>query len=222
VHPEAHPAADAAGVERHLAHHFPTLEVQAHAARLGMWLFLATELLLFGGLFCAYGVYRFLYPATFKLASTLIETHWGAINTVVLITSSLTVALAHHEVEHNRNGRRAAMLLFASVLAGVIFLGIKSVEYGHHIHEGHLPGRFYAYEGLQAPGAPMFWTLYFLMTGLHGLHVVIGMGVLAVIGWLCLRGRYDTGYATPVELGGLYWHLVDLIWIFLFPLFYLI
>jgi cytochrome c oxidase subunit 3 len=216
VPPEAHAAA-----ERHLAHHFPTLETQAHAARLGMWLFLATEVLLFGGLFCAYGVYRFLYPDTFKLASTLIETHWGALNTVVLISSSLTVALAHHEVEHG-NARKAAWLLLASVLAGAIFLGVKSIEYGHHIHEGHLPGRFYSYEGLQTPGAPMFWTLYFLMTGLHGIHVVLGMGVLAVLAFLCLRGRYDTGYATPVELGGLYWHLVDLIWIFLFPLFYLI
>jgi cytochrome c oxidase subunit 3 len=206
---------------RHLAHHYPNLEQQAHAARLGMWLFLATELLLFGGLFCAYGVYRFLYSDTFKLASTLIETKWGALNTVVLISSSLTVALAHHEAEH-RNTRRAAWLLFASVLAGVIFLGVKSVEYGHHFHEGHLPGRYYTYAGLQVPGASMFWTLYFLMTGLHGLHVVIGMAVLGILGVLCLRGRYDSGYATPVELGGLYWHLVDLIWIFLFPLFYLI
>jgi cytochrome c oxidase subunit 3 len=205
----------------HLAHHFSNLEMQSHAARLGMWLFLATELLLFGGLFVAYAVYRYMYSDTFVLASKLIETKYGAINTIVLITSSLTVALAHHAAE-NRKGRQAALLLAASVAAGFIFLGIKAIEYGHHIHEGHLPGRFYSYAELQMHGAPMFWSLYFLMTGLHGLHVVIGMGVLAFLAFFCWRGAYDDGYATPVELGGLYWHLVDLIWIFLFPLFYLL
>jgi cytochrome c oxidase subunit 3 len=213
---EAHVAAEA-----HLAHHFPNLEQQAHAARLGMWLFLATEILLFGGLFAAYGVYRWLYSDTFKLASALIETKWGALNTVVLISSSLTVALAHHEAEHGSQ-KKAAALLFVSVLAGLVFLGVKSIEYGHHFHEGHLPGRYYSYAPLQAPGVSMFWTLYFLMTGLHGIHVILGMGALGIIGTMCLRGRFSSGYATPVELGGLYWHLVDLIWIFLFPLFYLI
>jgi cytochrome c oxidase subunit 3 len=216
MQPDAH-----AGAQAHLAHHYPTLEQQAHAARLGMWLFLATEVLLFGGLFVAYGVYRWLYADTFRAASALIETRWGAVNTVVLISSSLTVALAHHEVEHGSR-RRAAKLLGASFLAGVIFLAVKSVEYGHHIHDGHLPGRYYAYAALQAPGDSMFWTLYFLMTGLHGLHVVIGMAVLGWLAWSCQRHRWAPGYATPVELGGLYWHLVDLIWIFLFPLFYLI
>jgi cytochrome c oxidase subunit 3 len=205
----------------HLAHHFSNLDTQAHAARLGMWLFLATEVLLFGGLFVAYAVYRYTFSDTFIDSSKLIETKYGAVNTVVLISSSLTVALAHHAVEH-RKGRRAALLLFVSVLAGLVFLGIKFIEYSHHIHEGHLPGRFYSYAELQAHGAPMFWSLYFLMTGLHGLHVIIGMGVLAFLAFFCWRGTYDDGYATPVELGGLYWHLVDLIWIFLFPLLYLI
>lgn len=205
----------------HLAHHFSNLEMQSHAARLGMWLFLATEILLFGGLFVGYAVYRFMFPETFVESSKLIETKYGAINTVVLISSSLTVALAHHFVEH-RKPRQAAMLLFASVFAGLVFLGIKYIEYSHHIHEGHLPGRYYSYAELQMHGAPMFWSLYFLMTGLHGIHVIIGMGVLSVLGWFTFRGAYDDGYATPVEMGGLYWHLVDLIWIFLFPLLYLI
>jgi len=205
----------------HLAHHFSNLHMQSHAARLGMWLFLATELLLFGGLFVAYTVYRYMFSDTFIASSKLIETHYGAINTVVLITSSLTVALAHHAVE-NRKARKAALLLLASVGAGVIFLCIKAIEYSHHIHEGQLPGRYYGYAELQAHGAPMFWSLYFLMTGLHGLHVIIGMAVLTILALLCWRGHYDDGYSTPVELGGLYWHLVDLIWIFLFPLFYLI
>ncbi|HET7755324.1 MAG TPA: cytochrome c oxidase subunit 3 family protein [Anaeromyxobacteraceae bacterium] len=205
----------------HLAHHYSNLEMQAHAARLGMWLFLATEVLLFGGLFTAYVVYRYTFSDTFVAASKLVETHYGAINTVVLITSSLTVALAHHFVEH-RQSRKAALLLAASVFAGLVFLGIKAIEYTHHIEAGELPGRYYSYEGLQAHGAAMFWSLYFLMTGLHGIHVIIGMGVLAVIAFRTWRGAYDDGYSTPVELSGLYWHLVDLIWIFLFPLFYLI
>jgi cytochrome c oxidase subunit 3 len=205
----------------HLAHHFSNLDMQSHAARLGMWLFLATEVLLFGGLFVAYAIYRYMFSETFIEASKLIETKYGAINTLVLITSSLTVALAHHAVE-NRKPRTAALLLLASVFAGVAFLGIKAIEYSHHIHEGHLPGRYYSYAELQAHGAPMFWSVYFLMTGLHGLHVVIGMAVLAILAFYCWRGSYDDGYATPVELGGLYWHLVDLIWIFLFPLLYLI
>ena len=217
---EAEVAHGSAGAP-HLAHHFANLDTQSHAARLGMWLFLATEVLLFGGLFVAYAVYRFMFSETFVEASKLIETKYGAINTVVLITSSLTVALAHHAVEH-RKARTAVWLLLSSVAAGFVFLAIKYIEYSHHIHDGHLPGRYYSYPDLQAHGAPMFWSLYFLMTGLHGLHVVIGMAVLAFLAFFCWRGTYDDGYATPVELGGLYWHLVDLIWIFLFPLLYLI
>ncbi len=205
----------------HVAHHFPDLEVQSHAARLGMWLFLATEVLLFAGLFTAYALYRMLYPSAFHGASKLIETSMGALNTVVLITSSLTVALAFHYSRQSRN-RLAALLLVVTIGLGFVFLGVKAVEYAHHFHEGHLPGRFYRYAGLQVPGAPMFFTVYFLMTGLHGIHVVIGMGVLT---WLAIgawRGSYGGEYTTPIEVGGMYWHLVDLIWIFLFPLLYLI
>jgi cytochrome c oxidase subunit 3 len=184
----------------HLAHHFSNLETQAHAARLGMWLFLATEVLLFGGLFVAYTVYRYMFSETFIEASKLIETKYGAINTVVLISSSLTVALAHHAVEHKKP-RNAAVLLLASVLAGLVFLGIKFIEYSHHFHEGHLPGRYYSYAELQTHGAPMFWSLYFLMTGLHGLHVIIGMGVLAFLAVACWRGVYDDGTRLPSSWG---------------------
>jgi cytochrome c oxidase subunit III len=199
--------------EAYVAHHFPNLRQQEHAARLGMWLFLATELLLFGGLFTAYAVYRFLYPDTFTRASEHLSVAAGTINTVVLITSSLTVALAHHLAEHRR-GRTAALLL--------AFLGIKAWEWTTDFHEGLLPGRYFASEEPIGVGAPMFFTVYFLLTGLHGLHVLIGMTVLAVLMVLCWRGAYDHGYTTPVELGGMYWHLVDLIWIFLYPLLYLI
>jgi len=204
-----------------VAHHFPDLETQAHAARLGMWLFLATEVLLFAALFTAYALYRMLYPSAFAGASKLIETSMGALNTVVLITSSLTVALAYHSSREGK-GKRAALLLLVTLLFGGVFLAVKYFEYRHHFHDGHLPGRYYTYAGLQVPGAAMFWTVYFLMTGLHGIHVVAGMAVLAWLAVGAWRGSYGGDYSTPLELGGMYWHLVDLIWIFLFPLLYLI
>jgi cytochrome c oxidase subunit 3 len=205
----------------HVAHHFPDLETQAHAARLGMWLFLATEILLFAGLFTAYALYRMLYPSAFHGASALIETSMGALNTVVLITSSLTVALAYHYSRESRN-RLTAGLLLLTIAMGCVFLVVKYIEYSHHIHAGHLPGRYYSYPGLTVPGAPMFWTVYFLMTGLHGIHVLIGMGVLAWVAVKAARREFSREWSAPVELAGLYWHLVDLIWIFLFPLLYLL
>jgi cytochrome c oxidase subunit 3 len=205
----------------HVAHHFPDLDTQAHAARLGMWLFLATEVLLFAGLFLAYSLYRMLFPSAFAGASKLIETSMGALNTVVLITSSLTVALAYHYSRQGK-GKVAAGLLVLTLLFGVTFLVVKYFEYSHHIHAGHLPGRYYSYPGLTVPGAAMFWTVYFLMTGLHGIHVIAGMGVLAWLAVGAWRGSYGGAYTTPIEVGGMYWHLVDLVWIFLFPLLYLI
>ncbi len=210
-----------AEVPAYVAHHFPNLRQQEHAARLGMWLFLATELLLFGGLFTAYSVYRFLYPAAFAQASEHLSVAAGTINTIVLITSSLSVALAHHFAVH-RKGRAAGLALVVTLVFAVVFLCIKAWEWTHDFHEGLLPGRYYTNAELTAVGAPMFFTLYFILTGLHGLHVVVGMTVLTVLMVQCFRGRYDYGYVTPVELGGMYWHLVDLIWIFLYPLLYLI
>ena len=207
--------------EAYVAHHFPNLRQQEHAARLGMWLFLATEILLFGGLFTAYSVYRFLYPLAFEEGSRHLSITAGTVNTVVLITSSLTAALAHHLVEKRRS-RAAALCLAITILFALVFLGIKAWEWTHDFEEGFLPGRYFASAEFTTTGAPMFFTLYFLLTGLHGLHVVVGMTVLAVLGVLTWRGRYDHGYVTPVELGAMYWHLVDLIWIFLYPLLYLI
>ncbi len=207
--------------EAYVAHHFPNLDQQEHAARLGMWLFLATELLLFGGLFAAYSVYRFLFPEAFAEASRLLDVKLGTLNTVVLITSSLTAALGHHFAHHGR-GRAAALALLVTIGFAACFLVIKGFEWSHDFHEGLLPGRHYAYRELTAPGAPMFFVLYFLLTGLHGIHVIAGtciLGVLMVLSW---RGAYDHGYSTPVELGVMYWHLVDLVWIFLYPLLYLI
>jgi cytochrome c oxidase subunit 3 len=208
-------------VEARLAHHFKAIETQRHAERLGMWLFLANEVLLFAGLFCGYTLYRFLYPETFHLASARLDAVLGTVNTVVLISSSLTVALAHHFAHHGKS-RLAGVLLFASVLAGFAFLGIKAVEYAHKFEEGLLPGRYYHAEDLAAPGASMFFTVYFLTTGLHALHVIIGMGVLSWIGVRAWRREFHEQHDMPVELAGLYWHLVDLVWIFLYPLLYLV
>ena len=203
-----------------LAHHFESLEKQAQAQRLGMWLFLATEVLLFAALFAAYGVYRYLYPHAFAEASRGLTTWLGGVNTFVLVTSSLTVALGLDAATRGE-GRRSAALFFLSVAMGLVFLGFKAVEYSHHFHAGELPGQYYAGH-IQSSGGPLFYSLYFLITGLHAFHVVIGMTVLTVIGVRSWLGKYSAEHHAPVELAGLYWHLVDLIWIFVFPLIYLI
>jgi cytochrome c oxidase subunit III len=205
----------------YVAHHFPNLAQQEHAARLGMWLFLATELLLFGGLFTVYSVYRFLYAETFAEASRHLNLTMGTLNTVVLITSSLTAALGHH-FAHQGKGRAAAFVLALTLVMALGFLVIKGYEWREDFHEGLLPGRYFSNTELRGVGGPMFFVVYFLLTGLHAIHVIIGMITLSVLAVLCLRGRFDHGYYTPVELGVMYWHLVDLVWIFLYPLLYLI
>ncbi len=205
-----------------LAHHFVSMKQQTEAARLGMWLFLVSEILLFTGLFTAYAVYRFLYPGVFEEASRHgVELWAGTTNTFVLITSSLTVALGYHYAKEGR-GRLAAALLGVSLLLGFVFLGIKAVEYLNHFQEGQLPGKFYHFAEVQGPGASMFFTLYFIMTGLHGAHVVVGMTALAVMAVRAWREEFGPNHFAPIEVAGLYWHLVDLIWIFLYPLLYLI
>jgi cytochrome c oxidase subunit 3 len=208
------------GAERHHAHHFESLAVQTHAARLGMWIFLGTEILLFGGLFAGYTFYRSLFPEAFDHASRHLNTVFGTIETFDLITSSFFMALSIYLVRAGRS-RAAAGALVLTILMGLAFLGLHSVEYLHEFHEGALPGRFYHFAELPIPGAAMFYTLYFLMTGLHSIHVIAGVAVLLVMLWRTLHGGFSPAYHTPLELGGLYWHLVDLIWIFLFPLLYL-
>jgi cytochrome c oxidase subunit 3 len=204
-----------------LAHHFPDMKTQEHAARMGMWIFLSTEILLFAVLFTAYAIYRFLFPVGFEEASKLAHVAMGATNTVVLITSSLTVALAIHYARHGEN-RKVVGLLAVTIGFGAVFMVLKGVEYYHHWEVGQLPGALYHFAGVQGPGVSMYFTVYFLMTGLHGLHVLIGMSLLAWVAVRACRGDFGPGYSTPVELTGLYWHLVDLIWIFLFPLLYLV
>ncbi len=204
-----------------LAHHFESLEKQQHAARLGMWIFLATEVLLFAALFAGYAVYRYLFTPEFAVASRDLATWIGLVNTIVLVTSSFTVAMGFDRAARG-HGKGTMVLFGVSVLLALVFLAFKYVEYSHHFQAGELPGRYYTSTKIQGPGGPIFYTLYFLITGLHGIHVVIGMTVLGVIGLRAGRGRYTREYHVPVELAGLYWHLVDLIWIFVFPLIYLV
>jgi cytochrome c oxidase subunit 3 len=207
--------------ELRLRHHFDSLEQQHEAASLGMWVFLATEVLFFGGLFLAYLVYRLLYPQGFDEASRTLDLFWGATNTVVLITSSLTMALA---VAAAREGNHSGTVLFlvVTMLLGAAFLGVKALEYSRKIAEHHVPGAGFTFEGERPDHAEIFFSLYFVMTGLHALHMMVGIGVLAAIAILASRGRFSTDYSTPVEISGLYWHFIDIIWIFLFPVLYLI
>jgi cytochrome c oxidase subunit 3 len=214
------PDATAAHPASPLAHHFESLEKQAHAARLGMWLFLATEVLLFAALFTGYAVYRYLYGPDFSAASRSLETWIGLVNTFVLVTSSFTVAMGLDRATRG-HGRGTLVLFLASVALAVVFLVFKYVEYSHHFHAGELPGRYYTATTVLGPGAPLFWSLYFLITGLHAIHVIVGMTVLTIVGVRAGRGAYTPAYHVQVELAGLYWHLVDLIWIFVFPLIYL-
>lgn len=209
----AHPA--------HLAHHFSDLEQQKESAKLGMWVFLLTEILLFGGLFCAYAVFRAWYPDMFYNAHKELNVFLGTINTIVLITSSVTVALAIHSIRLNK--RKAAVgLLVVTILLAATFLVIKYFEYSHKFHLGQLPGKYYTYAGLGGENPHVFFSIYFMMTGLHGLHVLIGMFVLGWVAVRTMKGEFSSEYYTPMEMGGLYWHLVDMIWIYLFPLLYLI
>jgi cytochrome c oxidase subunit III len=217
----AHPAAATPGVPR-LAEHFASLEVQNHAARLGMWLFLSTEILLFAGLFVCYGFYRYAFPEAFAACSRHLDLTFGTVNTIVLITSSLTAALAVHYAKEGKNSLVAIMFGLTIAMA-CAFLVIKGFEYSHKFAEGALPGPYYHFEEVQLPGAPLYFTIYFLATGLHAFHVIIGMSVLV---WLMVRALREKNFGpnnyTAVELGSMYWHLVDLVWIFLFPLLYLI
>ncbi len=204
-----------------LGHHFASLEAQNHAVRMGMWLFLATEILLFAGLFTGYAVYRMEFTEAFEQASRTLDLSLGTLNTFLLITSSFTVALSIHYARSDKKWTAVAMLV-ATILMGFGFLGIKAIEYQHKFHIGALPGPYYSFSEVTADGAPMYFTVYFLTTGLHALHVIIGMTVLSILTVKTAMGRFSSKYYLGLELGGLYWHLVDLVWIFLFPLLYLI
>jgi cytochrome c oxidase subunit 3 len=207
-----------------LREQFDTSDQQKDASTLGMWIFLITEIMFFGGMFLAYTVYRRAFSMVFAVASTSLNVYIGAANTVVLLCSSFTMVLA---VRAAQLGQKKAIVLFLilTLLLGGVFLGVKAYEWNEKFQEHHIPGPTFHLEGVapdQQGHAQLFFSLYFAMTGLHALHMVIGVGILSVLIFQARKGRFSADYMTPVDVAGLYWHFVDIIWIFLFPLLYLI
>jgi cytochrome c oxidase subunit 3 len=236
-----------------LQHHFDTMAQQKEAAVVGMWVFLLTEILFFGGLFAAYMVYRIWYFDAFAEASRSLSLFWGGLNTAVLIGSSLTMAMAVRCAQTNKRKATVNWLILTMIL-GTVFLGVKVIEYADKFEHHHVPG--YNFQWAAAHEAPaagaehaapaaegaaegghrelalnadqlqlttqIYFSLYFTMTGLHALHMIIGIGIMLVITRMAWKGKFDEEYYTPVEMAGLYWHFVDIVWIFLFPLLYLV
>jgi len=208
------------------------MEQQREAGALGMWVFLVTEIMFFGGMFFAYTLYRSKYPLEFASASNHLDLTLGTVNTAVLILSSLTMALAVYSAQVGKRRNQIISLVITMVL-GLTFLGIKAVEYYDKYRDHLIPGRLipgnpfspagvHLLEGANPQKVEMFYWIYFAMTGMHAIHMIIGVGVLSVILYYSVRGRYGPEYHNPVEVSGLYWHFVDIIWIFLFPLLYLL
>ena len=226
----------------YVAHQFDSAEQQRQASSLGMWIFLVTEVMFFGGLFAGYVIYRGLYPEAWIVGSHLLSINLGGFNTAVLLGSSLTMALAVHAAQTSKR-MAAAFFLVLTMVLGLVFLGVKVVEYSGKMEHHLVPGAHFQFDPAQAHGeeggpvahnfekaletvkpgpVQLFFSFYFTMTGMHAVHMIIGEGLLL---WLLvgtLRGRYHAAYHAPVEITGLYWHFVDIVWIFLFPMLYLI
>ena len=207
--------------ETTVAMQFEDAAQQRLSAVLGMWAFLATEVLFFGGMFAGYVVYRSLYPQAWAEASRELDVVWGTLNTAVLLTSSWTMALAV-DAAHTGNRKRIQTFLACTIALAAVFLSIKGYEYAHKWHEHLVPGSAFEWSSTSPGPAQLFFLFYFIMTGCHALHMLIGIGALSTIWWGARQERYSPDYYTPVELVGLYWHFVDVIWVFLFPLLYLI
>jgi len=213
-----------------LRHHFMTMEQQQNTASLGMWLFLVTEVMFFGGMFCAYLIYRLKFYNDFAAASQSINVVWGALNTAVLLVSSWTMAMAVRCAQLGKQKLLIVFLIF-TMFFGAVFLGVKAKEYHDKFVENHVPGASFEFHD-KLLGHPdyvpnqghtqMFFSIYFAMTGMHALHMIIGLGLMAYLVIAAGRGKFSTAYYTPVENIGLYWHFVDVVWIYLFPLLYLI
>jgi len=223
-----------------LAHQFDDLDQQHEAGSLGMWVFLVTEIMFFGGLFAGYTIYRSLYLEGFVAGSHILNIKLGATNTAVLIASSFTMAMAVHSAQKGR--RRAVMgFLLLTMLLGFTFLGIKCVEYHDKYVEHLIPCESVACSNLGLQFAPveqalqeiqkqhaqlahveLYFCFYFFMTGMHALHMIIGIGIMTYLLLMARRGKFNAQYYAPIEVAGLYWHFVDIVWIFLFPLLYLI
>jgi cytochrome c oxidase subunit III len=205
------------------AHQFETVQQQREAGSLGMWLFLMTEILFFGGMFTAYIVYRTLHFESFEAGSHYLLVQFGATNTAVLIVSSLTMALAIRSAQTGESKNATIAYLVATWILGAMFIGIKLYfEWYHDWVEGLIPGLKWSAEAGHTPGVEQFFCFYFFMTGLHALHMVVGLGILTVLIIMTARKRFSPAYYAPLEISGLYWHFVDIVWIFLFPLLYLI
>ena len=225
-----------------LQHHFENMEQQREAGTLGMWIFLVTEIMFFGGMFLAYTLYRWQFPEAFAAASNHLDIWLGGINTVVLIVSSFTMAMAVFSTQVGKQ-RNSVIFLLLTLVLGVTFLGIKAVEYRQKYDDRLIPGQLVpgrpfgpevAQHGEEAPHklhlppgetvkhVEMFYWIYFAMTGMHALHMIIGVGILTILTIMAWRGRFSPEYYAPVEISGLYWHFVDIVWIFLFPLLYLL
>ena len=204
-----------------LQHHFYSMEQQLEASTLGMWLFLVTEVMFFGGMFLAYLIYRVLYPEAWILGSNHLNVSMGALNTGVLICSSLTMALAVRAAQTSDRGAQIRNLILTMAF-GSVFLIVKYFEYAEKFEHHLVPGRHFDMTLPQASQQQLFFSIYFMMTGIHAIHMIVGLGLMLVILAMAWRGRFSAEYYTPVEMSGLYWHFVDIVWIFLFPLLYLL
>ena len=213
--------AHAHGHHPRLQHHFYNMDQQLEASTLGMWVFLVTEIMFFGGLFMAYLLYRYWYPDAWAAASNHLNVQMGALNTGVLIVSSLTMALA---VRSAQLGRRLSQVrwIIATMILGAAFLGVKAIEYAAKFRDHVIPGGNFQWHDVDPTGAQAFFSIYFALTGMHALHMIIGLGIMSWLLWAAWKGRFNQDYYTPVEISGLYWHFVDIVWIFLFPLLYLL
>jgi len=207
----------------HHAHHFSSAEHEFETAKEGMWVFMVTEVLMVGALFVGYVIFRALYPEAFHEAHKLLNVKLGALNTVVLIVSSMTMVLGVGAAQRGNN-KKALTMLGITIGLGFCFLIVKYFEYSHKFHEGMLTAGFFTFDGLSASTShvPLFFSFYFMMTGIHAFHVIVGM---CLITWMIIRirrGEITPAFYTPVELVGFYWHFVDIVWIYLFPLLYLL
>ncbi len=205
----------------HHAHHFNDAEHEYVTSKEGVWIFLTSEILMFGALFVGYLIYANMYPEIFIEGSKSTDWRLGALNTVVLLFSSLTMALGIYYCQMN-DKKKAVLNLGITILCGAIFMIVKYFEYSHKIHLGKLPGMWFTGDTHGVENLPLYFSFYFMMTGLHGIHVLAGMGLVAWVMIRASRGEFGPHYYTPVEGVGLFWHLIDLIWIFLFPLLYLV
>jgi len=218
----SHSVAERTGAQRFLQFQFEDLDQQRQSATMGMWIFLATEILFFGALFTAYFVYRGIYPRAFADASAAMLIKFGTANTFILICSSLTMALGVHAAQTGAR-KLLVILLIVTLLLGVAFLVNKGFEYHQEWEEHHVPGPgFHFPESVDPRHAEIFFSLYFIMTGIHTIHLIVGVFVVGTVAVFAWRGRYTQGYHATVENVGLYWHFVDIVWVFLYPMLYLV